>query len=178
MNAKLTLLAVALIAVLTVHPCIACDDPTGGDDRDISYEQPCVDCPAGPQGQRGEIGAAGRDGRNGRDGRDGITTIVTRSVCPGCLEERISMSDAVIAAIPTLVVDPGRRFATSIGAGWDMDKWGLGLGAAWRATDDLTLGVGISTNLSPSCDDEHSGCIEYYDRLEHFAGRLEARWQW
>ena len=133
------------------------------------------ECPVptnGTDGIDGTDGTDGRNGRNGRDGKDGVTTVITKSVCPTCIEERIQMGDAVSAAIPETTLREGKKYGTYVGFGFAESQQAIGLSGAVRLTDSITASAGIATNLSPICDD-YQACVNNYEAFQYISGRIQ-----
>ena len=97
--------------------------------------------------------------------------------CPDCLEDRIQMGDAVVAAIPYTDLDKDRKGGVFIGAGFAERHKGIGLAAAIRLGDAVMLSGGVATNLDEVCGDPEERCFKHYDQFDYWSGRIQLGWQ-
>ena len=165
----LTLALIFLLSGLSLAAETNChQDPT----------PPCVTCPPGPpgppgrtvRGPRGPRGLRGPRGPRGPRGNDGRTEIIyvrpLGYTCDACLEDRINMGDAVIAALQSPYVSKGKRVAFDVGLGGMEDQKAIGIGAAVRLTKSIYLNGSVGTNLDEVCDPKKAHCLKHYDQFE------------
>lgn len=124
----------------------------------------------GPQGPRGPQGPEGPQGPQGEPGG---------FVCPECWEERSDMADAVVASIPSIHLEQDMNVGLSLAGGFANGSNGIGLAAALRLHDNVTLSGAVATNLEEACPALCDGpnCFEEYDQFEYFSGRVQVNIQ-
>lgn len=160
------LLAVAMFYAVSAGACEQCE--------------PCKDGAKGAQGERGPagIGSPGANGHDGRNGRNGVTTVIHEQSCSTCIEDRIDMGDAVVAAIPDSVLGDHDKYGVFLAGGFVDSQRAVGLGAAVRLHKNIQFSLGVGTNLTEVCDDPNEPCQTHYDKLDKWAGRMQFSVRW
>lgn len=148
--------------------------PMGPPGNDGSNGSDGINGRSGSDGSDGSNGRRGSDGSNGLDGQDGSNSFALRDSCPSCFNDHIDMAVSVGAAIPDLVLLPGKKKAVFIGFAESNGMVSVGMSTVIDLNGSWVVTFGASTNLSDSCG---GACVNRYETLEYHVAKAAIGWQ-